>query len=410
MGWEDDRAVSEVLGAMLLFGIIVLAIGGYQAFVVPQQNAEIEHEHDMQINDEFPAIQEAISNAAASGKQRTTSLSLGKDYPSRVFAMGVPTATGNLKTGPEGTISIDGHDLQDTCGVEPKTRSIKYRANYHELDDTGQFVYEHGVTYRLYDGRAVERTNQELISDNTIRLYPITNGDFDRTSSASEQIRFKPAKTGIQEVSVGSKENIVLKLPTELSKGEWKSLLAGEVPEENVDVKNGNVQITLGEGDYRFACTPVGINDEPEQGFVPTESKDEGSDGLKDINPRDGTVHMKDSTINGEKATITLENADTEDWTITQARIPFVLANGDPTYADYDGNQIDRLYIGDRFEPVSHTTLESNQDITITLKFDDTLMTTTGAGKGPQFDPLFILSIQIEQDSMIRFQTYFITQ
>ena len=42
---SDDRAVSPVIGVVLLFAMAIIAFSTYQATIIPGQNTEIEAKH-----------------------------------------------------------------------------------------------------------------------------------------------------------------------------------------------------------------------------------------------------------------------------------------------------------------------------------------------------------------------------
>lgn len=421
MGWEDDRAVSEVLGAILLFGILVLAIGGYQSFVVPQQNAEIEHEHDQQVNDEFPTIQEAISNAAASGKQRTASLTLGTDYPVRSLAVGWPSVSGNLKTGASGSMAFkddegqnievgeeDEEFLTDTCGLDPETRSIRYRANYNELRNTGTYIYEHGVTYRHFeksDGQVLRRGEQELIDGDTIRLYPIQNGEFDRTTSSSERLRFQPGRTGSRMLGVPGDGEVVLELPTELPEDQWRKLLSDEdaIVTDEINVSGGILELPLAQGKFRVNCTPVGLQQAPEQSSTPTMKQD------NQINPAGpGSVQYLSTTTRGDhEVTVTFTNRDIVPRTITHARVAFYSANaisrgadGTPGWVDYDGDSTPDREIGGQADSIEEVVIDPDRDGDVALGF---YCDEAGDVFSVSEDDFFVLSLQFENGDMANY-------
>ena len=50
---DDTREVSQVIGAVFIFGILVVAFSGYQAFVIPNQNAETEFNHYGDVKDDM---------------------------------------------------------------------------------------------------------------------------------------------------------------------------------------------------------------------------------------------------------------------------------------------------------------------------------------------------------------------
>ena len=342
MGWEDDRGVSEVLGAILLFGIIVLAIGGYQAFIVPQQNADIEQSHDSQLKDEFIEIQESISNAAASERSRTTSLTLGTEYPVRALSLNPSPVSGSLSSGVSGEIHSDVADIEHICGLEPQTRSIQYEANYNEFRGNGKFVYENGVTYRMHDNGAVlTDTDQELFDGNTVRLFPIVSGDLSKTGTSSEQLRFVPGETGVQSVTVPAGETLNLTVPTQLGADDWDSIIDDQ---HDVSVSDGEATFTLeGENTFRFECTPVGIGSEPEQDDVPRDDEPEenGEEGgpFNPIGPNQLVLDRTESSTGPDASDVRafFINTGEADKTVTEIRIPFTLQMGtDPDNVDVE--------------------------------------------------------------------------
>jgi hypothetical protein len=332
MGWGNNRAVSEVLGAILLFGIVVLALGSYQAFVVPQQNAEIESNHDAQVSNEFAEIQPAISNAAASGRTRTTSVTLGTRYPVRAAALNPPTVTGQLSTGASGDLRVEHDSRIDACALtddRPNTTSIRYNANYNELDNTGAMVYENGVTYRETDGGILQRTDQQLVDGSTIRLYPLVAEQFSTGSSSSEQLRFVPGETGVRTVDIDDGEELDITFPSRLDEDGWNEILGDTNDFDNVDdsASGDTVTVTLSPSSdttYTVRCTPVGIGGAPEQGVVPRDDvSDDSTSG--EINPAgEGSVVFDGAVMDGDNGVaITLKNLDSEERTIEQVRIPF---------------------------------------------------------------------------------------
>lgn len=390
MGWEDDRGVSEVLGAILLFGILVLAIGGYQSFVVPQQNSQIEHEHDMTVNDEFPEIQEAISNAVAKGRPQTTSITLGTDYPFRALSVNPPGVAGTLSTATSGHITVEEDDgdrfnvvhHDDFCNVTnyEETRAIQYKANYNRHSGTGHFVYENGVTYRMVGDTVITRNEQELISGSTIRLYPVTTDEFSRTSAGREQLRFEPAGTDVNpSVQV---RNITL--PTQLSEDHWEDILDGEVDDEDITVDGNELTLEL-DGEYDIRCTPVGIGSKPEQGEVTGELPDP-EEVANQINPsgRNDIVLVNTSVIDNSKkgdVSIYLENRKSteEDVEITGARLNF-FSGTSPGYSPrgesfltFDSNGYEYRPGGEfrRFNETDYIPLDGEDPTEVNLTFEE---------------------------------------
>jgi hypothetical protein len=385
MGWDNNRAVSEVLGAILLFGIIIVALGGYQAFIVPQQNAEIESNHDAQVSDEFAEIQPAISNAVGSSRARTTSVTLGTRYPVRAAALNPPTVSGQLGTGASGDLRVNHDSRIDACALtddRPNTTSIRYNANYNELENTGAMVYENGVTYRETDGGILQRTDQQLVDGSTIRLYPLVAEQFSTGSSSSEQLRFIPGETGVRTVDVGKDEKLDITFPSRLDKDGWKKILGDADNFDSVDdsAPDDTVTVTLSpseETTYTVRCTPVGIESAPEQGVVPRDDvSDDSTSG--EINPAgEGSVVFDGAVMDGDNGVaITLKNLDSEERTIEQVRIPFYSSDGQGgaggtpgQQADVTGDDSPDIEVGDAYEPRPSVTISPDATGGLTISF-----------------------------------------
>ena len=409
MGWEDDRGVSEVLGAILLFGILVIAIGGYQAFVVPTQDAQVEHRHDVQVSDEFLEIQKAISNAAASERTRTTSVSLGAEYPFRVLAMERPPIASTLRTTDEGLMALEGtegaHDLEYVCGMEPRTRSIRFQAQYREHEGTGEFVYEHGVIYRDLDDGIHVTSDQELVDGSRIHLTPLVNGDFDTTSSSSEQLRFVPGETGT--VTVDAEDELNLTIPSSLSTDVWEEAVLGDEVESVEDAGEGAVKLVLPADTYTIECTPVGIGGAPDQGTVPTDDREEKFNA---INPgANGSVVLVDSSELGGDASnvsIRLDNRTdaSEPVEITAARLNYLSGTspgGSPeeniSYVQFSNSDDDtKFYVGGEFRTFDDTIELNDEETDVHLEFDGDLRN----------DDFYVLTIEYSTGQI---ETYFVS-
>ena len=51
--WGDERGQPVQIGFILLFGILVLAFAGYQGYVVPNQNSQVEFQHSQESSNEI---------------------------------------------------------------------------------------------------------------------------------------------------------------------------------------------------------------------------------------------------------------------------------------------------------------------------------------------------------------------
>ncbi len=147
---SDTRAVAPVLGAVLLFGIAVVAFSGYQATVVPNQNAEVEYNHFQEVKDQMVALQAIATDSATTGLDRMTTIDPGTEYPSRVLGINPPPPAGVLTT-TDTTITINytKNQGEGDGGVRSKSitaQRIQYQPQYNEFHP-GTLQYEHGILY-----------------------------------------------------------------------------------------------------------------------------------------------------------------------------------------------------------------------------------------------------------------------
>jgi len=179
---SDTRAVAPVLGAVLLFGIAVVAFSGYQATVVPNQNAEVEYNHFQEVKDQMVALQVIAADSATTGLSRMTTIDPGTEYPSRLLGINPPPPTGALTT-TDTTITItytknQGNGKGGVRSRNVTAQRIQYQPQYHEFHP-GILRYEHGLLYLDPSSGAPVRyqsQNKEspLIEENTLSLVLAT--------------------------------------------------------------------------------------------------------------------------------------------------------------------------------------------------------------------------------------------
>ena len=173
---SDTRAVAPVLGAVLLFGITVVAFSGYQATVVPNQNAEVEHNHFQEVKDQMVAFRALMYSAAQTNSIRTASIDLGTHYPARLFGINPPPAAGTLATSDtryDLTISKVGKSAEQRENESIPIRILTYSPGYSEFRP-GPIVYEHGLLYLSSSAGSTillpDQSSQPILENNTLRI------------------------------------------------------------------------------------------------------------------------------------------------------------------------------------------------------------------------------------------------
>lgn len=268
----DERAQSVLVGSILLFAMLIIAFSTYQAFVVPSQNAEVEFSHSQQVENEFSELRSNVVNAVESGDERSTSITLGTRYPSRLLALNPPAPAGAISTTDPEPIDIDGDaGPVNVCSVgETTTRSLVYEPGYNEYRDAESTVYENtfvATTFR--DGEPVPRT-QRLIRDGRIDLLVLT-GDI----STSRTTAYGIDVNATHRYSYGTVEDPVVTLPSQFTAETWETRILEEREDVSrvTDTGDGRVRIEL-DGSFDVTCAVAGLNSDP--AFQPPGGTDDG--------------------------------------------------------------------------------------------------------------------------------------
>ncbi|MFB6068438.1 MAG: hypothetical protein ABEJ90_00745, partial [Halobacterium sp.] len=227
---DDNRAVTVQIGAVMLFATIVIALSLYQATVVPSQNADVEYKHSQVVQGQLVDVRNALLSTAASGSTRPASVELGTGYPSRVFLMNPPPATGTLRTGAYANSTIRVSNINATNNEtadflngswSASTKYLLYQPHYHEFDGAPALLYEASVLSNHYpDANAtIPLTDQLLVRGNTITLVTL-NGTLSTTRAGSVSVSPNPLSAPYQRVQVepagGGSGPITLSVPTRI--------------------------------------------------------------------------------------------------------------------------------------------------------------------------------------------------
>jgi hypothetical protein len=320
----DDRGVSEVIGAILLFGMLIVAFATYQATVIPGQNTDIEVQHYEEVQDDLGELQGTIVTAAETGEARSTSVNLGPSYPSRALGVNSGPPSGQLRAESVGTggIASTGVPLDETCrlragdGDRVPTNSLVYDPGYnyyesgevsHRLEET--LLYQPKSSY----GGEIVRNDQTMVDTSTrsVTLYPLQS-DLQSGGTGDEVYHFIGGYGQSRTVS-----DATVTIPTKAPQAIWQEQIGDGNPDVSV-TNNGpeTVNITF-RGSWEFNCRPVGQDSAPEQ--VPTAdagtntSVPEGStvelDGAE--SQASGSITDYSWTLDSPPTGISLSNSNT---------------------------------------------------------------------------------------------------
>jgi hypothetical protein len=263
---DDDRAVSPVVGFVLMFALVMLVFTLYQSSVVPAQNAEVEFEHSQVVEGEISQLNDALADVAAGGAPKSVTVSTGLQYPDRVLAINPGNPSGAIATSDPGEVELSGlsGDSGYWSDAEPlDTRLLSYTLNYNQLQQEPTHRLEHGVHAEVYDnGNTLINSNGSLITNNGNQInLLLVGGDYDK-GSISTSVTAQPVSTSTEyhqletDSSGGS-----IRLPTELSADAWKQILSEKEYADFAGVSGGEVTINLdGDHTYSIRVTKVSLD------------------------------------------------------------------------------------------------------------------------------------------------------
>lgn len=410
--WGDERAQSIQVGAIILFGFLVLAFSGYQAGVVPQQNQEVEFSHGLQVESDVQELRNDLLEAGATGRMRNVEVALGTTYPPRLLAMNPSPPGGTLRTesvGP-GEITVDApdFDVEDVCGYDRDgddsvpSRSFVYEPSYNVYQEAPDVVYENTVVYRDFGGRVIFDSDQRVVDGREITLAPLV-GDYQESGTRTVSVDLNGGVTGVGETDKTGQTKLTI--PTRLNASQWEELLSNEMKDNgghvtNVEDNSTAVDIVLQPGIYTVECPVVGAGETPDNS--PTQVL--GGGAGDDINPSGpGAIRLtgisRASSTNPEIIELTFENTGQEA-NLSTARFNF--------YNDQTGDGAEQLDIrengatvvedlqlrGSAKSPSSVVTFPEDSTKTLSLRFED----DTGSPFGIKKDDFAVVSLQFTGD------------
>ncbi|WP_313691034.1 Ig-like domain-containing protein [Halorarum halobium] len=179
----DRRAQSVQIGAIILFGFLVVALSTYQAAVVPQENAAVEFRHSQAAQDDLVGLGNSIDSTGRTGEAAPAAVKLGTRYPTRVFAVNPPPAAGSLRTAPGDNVTVSGVEVVSTSGGEANdywsternfsTNALVYRPGYHEYDESPVTRYEATGLVNEFDGGTLLVDEPTVVRGNRITLVTL---------------------------------------------------------------------------------------------------------------------------------------------------------------------------------------------------------------------------------------------
>ena len=200
----DDRGQSIQIGAVLLFAVLIILLALWQAVIVPNQNEEIEFNHNEDLQQQMTELRSTVNSMPDADATRSVTLDLGVRYPSRTIFRNPPPVRGTVETvgSPDGpmTATIENASAVDREGNTATywdgsargygTKAVQYRPAYNRYDNAPRTIYEHSVLFNEFDTERqdLSLSGQTLVRGNRLSLVTV-NGSLSETAVQSTSAR-----------------------------------------------------------------------------------------------------------------------------------------------------------------------------------------------------------------------------
>lgn len=240
--WDDERAVTVQIGAVLLLGFVVISMSMYQATVVPNENRQVEFRHNERVQGDMQEVRNAILRTAAADGSTSVAVELGTRYPTRAVFVNPGSPGGTLSTSSLGNLTVRNAvaDDAETAGDDfgeiddfwngadrhYATKALTYRPRYAQYQTAPETTYENGLVYNRFDSGNVTLTDQSVVSGRRISLVALS-GELSRGGAGTLSVDPRPVSVSTRTVPVSAEagENVSVVVPTRLGNGTWERLL-----------------------------------------------------------------------------------------------------------------------------------------------------------------------------------------
>lgn len=286
-GRTDDRAVSEVLGAILIFALLLILVVFVQVAAVPALNQQVEFNHNQRVQGDMQELGDHVEYTAATGAEMSTSVEMGVYYPTRIFLLNPPPAAGTLRTSATQLIVANARvttnaETRDYWNGDTRrftSRRLTYSPDYNEYRSAPNTVYEGWTMFNDHPNNPRDTALDETSPINGKRIRFVTlDGSRSESSVSAITVTTRPISVPEQTVAItNTTDPIRLTFDTALSEEEWTEILASELcADANGDfvcddptsqghvvqaiVTGGQLEVVLEKGEtYELRLSKVGI-------------------------------------------------------------------------------------------------------------------------------------------------------
>lgn len=372
---HDNRGVSEVLGAILVFALLILLLVLIQVNAVPAANEQVEFEHNQRVVQDFQSLQDGLFRASATGQEVAIPVETGVSYPPRFFLLNPGPATGTIRTIGQQPLTIENATASGEIGdfwtgIDSRTYAttgVSYQPNYNELQRAGTLRLEHSMLYRNFDnGNRYFDDPTSFIDGNRIRLTLLT-GNFTR-SSLSTSIEAAPVSHQRRTITIRNDSDtrlIRIRFQTDLDQETLDEQITDVEPNVQSITKSGDTAtMTLSPGTYELTMSKIRVGstnvNQPNPAYI-TDTEPFGQP-LPEKTTRRVAVEVRDrfnNPVAGEDVDVQAEVTNSGSTDTSKAGVATVV---DPSQTDSDGRVVVRYTTPD-------VTGTEDRDVTVTAWF-----------------------------------------
>ncbi|SNR77450.1 Polymer-forming protein [Halorubrum ezzemoulense] len=315
---DDNRAVAPVIGVVILFGFLILALSLYQVEIVPQQNAETEFQHSGEVRNDLVELRAGILQAGSIDQPQYQTVELGTTYSTRVFAINPPAPAGTIRTSESYPITI-AYESNETVIETIPTRFIEYQPGYNELDRSPTW-YDASVLYldaRDDGGGIAVIEDHTLFDSGGVQITALQN-EFRQSGTRRVTLELRPAESVTGEIPEG---DLIVTIPTRLSDDEYWG--ETDIPNNEYSITDdtnddGVYNLTLETTTSNLTVDTVGVQEAPENPTQNANARVGGTEEEGNLKPpqcQAGSRTLSNGeTVNGDVAfrdTVELKNGAT---------------------------------------------------------------------------------------------------
>ncbi|WP_280537229.1 hypothetical protein [Halopenitus sp. POP-27] len=358
---DDDRAQSVQIGAVLLFGFLIVSISVMQATVVPDQNRQVEFSAYQQAAADLTDVRNDVLEAAGRDTTAGTTVKTGVEYPNRLLFVNPGPPPNRIETTDERTVAIENIKAVDSepanvqafvgsnvSGSTYTTRDLRFDPNYNVLD--GQPMVVTGQeAYRVTGSGPLPLASQTLIGgENGERIHLTTVDGNLATGGSSVPITADSVSTSTQSVGVQSADDgditIRMMAPSGISADGWVDRTGNALVTRYDRVLAADNVTAAGDDAERVALTLNGSADLTYQlklSRVEVRSTDT-STTVPDPDPAYITASAGDdqSVVSGQRALVSASVRDDYTNPVAGTPVEFAVTDGGATLVNASGADV----------------------------------------------------------------------